>query len=72
MLARGEISDEQRTVLIVITEEIRSATVEMERSMEKVIAQRPELQTQLNRAVATLRERGEAVDRVVQGHGGAW
>lgn len=67
MLARGEISDEQRTVLIVITEEIRSATVEMERSMEKVIAQRPELQTQLNRAVATLRERGEAVDRVVQG-----
>jgi methyl-accepting chemotaxis protein len=67
MLAKGAISDEQRTALIVITEEIRSATVEMERSMEKVIAQRPELQVQLQRAMATLRERGEAVDRVVQG-----
>ena len=41
MLAKGAISDEQRTALIVITEEIRSATVEMERSMDKVIAQRP-------------------------------
>ena len=67
MLAKGAISDEQRTALIVITEEIRSATVEMERSMDKVIAQRPELQVQLQRAMATLRERGEAVDRVVQG-----
>ncbi|EHY78511.1 methyl-accepting chemotaxis protein [Stutzerimonas stutzeri ATCC 14405 = CCUG 16156] len=67
MLTKGEITDQQRTALIVVTEEIRSATVEMERSMEKVIAQRPELQTQLNHAVATLRERGETVDLVVQG-----
>ncbi len=66
VLAKGEMSDQQRTALIVLTEEIRSATADMERSIAKVIAQRPELQGQLSRAVATMHERGEAIDAVVQ------
>ena len=71
VLAKGEMSDQQRTALIVLTEEIRSATPggSKKRVLEqiaKVIAQRPELQGQLSRAVATMHERGEAIDAVVQ------
>ncbi|EWC39001.1 methyl-accepting chemotaxis protein [Stutzerimonas stutzeri] len=66
VLARGEMSDQQRTALIVLTEQIKSATEDMQRSIEKVVAQRPELQPQLNHAMAAMLERGEAIDQVVQ------
>ena len=66
VLARGEMSDQQRTALIVLTEQIKSATEDMQRSIEKVVAQRPELQPQLNHAIAAMLERGEAIDQVVQ------
>lgn len=58
ILARGEMSEPQRTALIVLTEQITSATQDMERSIDKVVAERPELQPPLSRAVATMRERG--------------
>ena len=35
VLAKGEMSDQQRTALIVLTEEIRSATADMERSIAR-------------------------------------
>ncbi len=66
ILARGEMSEPQRTALIVLTEQIKSATQDMERSIDKVVAERPELQPPLSRAVATMRERGQVIDAVVQ------
>ncbi len=66
ILARGEMSEPQRTALIVLTEQIKSATQDMERSIDKVVAERPELQPPLSRAVATMRERGLVIDAVVQ------
>ncbi len=66
ILARGEMSEPQRTALIVLTEQIKSATQDMERSIDKVVAERPELQPPLSLAVATMRERGQVIDAVVQ------
>lgn len=66
ILARGEMSEPQRTALIVLTEQIKSATQDMERSIDKVVAERPDLQPPLSRAVATMRERGQVIDAVVQ------
>lgn len=66
ILARGEMSEPQRTALIVLTEQIKSATQDMERSIDKVVAERPELQPPLSRAVATMRERGQVIDAAVQ------
>lgn len=66
ILARGEMSEPQRTALIVLTEQIKSATQDMERSIDKVVAERPELQPPLSRAVATMRELGLVIDAVVQ------
>lgn len=66
ILARGEMSEPQRTALIVLTEQIKSATQDMERSIDKVVAERPEVQPPLSLAVATMRERGQVIDAVVQ------
>ena len=66
VLAKGAMDDQQRTALIVLTEEVRSATREMERSIEKVLAQRPELRERLGQAIATMHARGERIEQVVQ------
>jgi len=66
-LAHGSMGDEQRVGLILLSEEIRGAMSAMQISLDKVIAQRPELRGTLEAASTRLREQAAGLDEVVQG-----
>jgi len=66
-LAHGSMGDEQRVGLILLSEEIRGAMNAMQISLDKVIAQRPELRGTLEAASTRLREQAAGLDEVVQG-----
>ncbi|MGE4474005.1 MAG: methyl-accepting chemotaxis protein [Stutzerimonas sp.] len=66
-LAHGSMGDEQRVGLILLSEEIRGAMSAMQISLDKVIAQRPELRDTLEAASTRLREQAAGLDEVVQG-----
>jgi len=66
-LAHGSMGDEQRVGLILLSEEIRGAMNAMQISLDKVIAQRPELRGTLEAASTQLREQAAGLDEVVQG-----
>ena len=66
-LAHGSMGDEQRVGLILLSEEIRGAMSAMQISLDKVIAQRPELRGTLEAASTQLREQAAGLDEVVQG-----
>ncbi|WP_313306546.1 methyl-accepting chemotaxis protein [Stutzerimonas balearica] len=66
-LAHGSMGDEQRVGLILLSEEIRGAMSAMQISLDKVIAQRPDLRGTLEAASTRLREQAAGLDEVVQG-----
>ncbi|MCW3148458.1 methyl-accepting chemotaxis protein [Stutzerimonas stutzeri] len=66
-LAQGNVDDQRRTALIVLSEEIKTAARNMRESLDKVIALRPETRSQLTQAVAAMDERSQKIDQVVQG-----
>ncbi|MBD3736700.1 MAG: methyl-accepting chemotaxis protein [Pseudomonas balearica] len=66
-LAHGSMGDEQRVGLILLSEEIRGAMSAMQISLDKVIAQRPDLRGALEAASTRLREQAAGLDEVVQG-----
>ncbi|NHC11718.1 methyl-accepting chemotaxis protein [Stutzerimonas degradans] len=64
-LAQGNVDDQRRTALIVLSEQIKSATGNMRDSLDKVVALRPELRTRLTEAVTAMDERGQNIERVM-------
>ncbi|MHB0819416.1 methyl-accepting chemotaxis protein [Stutzerimonas stutzeri] len=70
VLAQGEMDDERRIAIIVLAEEIKAAMANMRENLDKVIALRPELSGDLQRAFEALgvKYRGvsDVVDRITQ------
>ncbi|MBA1264675.1 methyl-accepting chemotaxis protein [Stutzerimonas sp. NM35] len=70
VLAQGEMDDERRIAIIVLAEEIKAAMANMRENLDKVIALRPELSGDLQRAFEALgvkyREVSDVVDRITQ------
>ena len=66
VLAQGELDDQRRIALILLAEEIRAAMADMEENLDKVIALRPELASDLRQALATLSSKYREVSQVVE------
>jgi len=70
VLAQGEMDDERRIALILLAEEIRASMAAMQENLDKVIALRPELAGDLQRALEALgakyREVGQVVERITR------
>ena len=65
VLAQGQLDDRERSGLIVLSEEIKAAMRGMDDNLAKVIQFRPEIEGQLEQAMAELRTKNAAIGAVV-------